>query len=168
MNSRPTQTTSQELRDELLQFIRQKFYEADYVAFVKDTRLLLKWVVLYPASWLRAKEVTLPADRYKEIIIKILMQAVQLGNTGNIHYRPAWLKTVLQSHFRIHGDEYYEEAKSIRTLTDHALLFAGKAALRVPDPVGELAAASRLLTPPKRQPLKGKKAAINMELKLSL
>lgn len=163
---RPKQITSQELRDDLLQFIRQKFYEADYVSFYKDTRLLLKWVVLWPASWFNKRGVTIPAARYKEILTGILMTAVRLGNTGAIRYRPAWLMKVVQSHFAIHGDEYYEAAKSIRNLAEHALLVAGKAAQRAPDPVGELAAANRLLKPANRRSLKPSKGAVNMELKI--
>ena len=167
MNGRPKQTTSQELRDDLLQFIRVHFYEDDAVGFTKDHSRLLSWVVLWPASWFRSKGVTVPSDRYKEIVVNVLMQAVQLGNTGNIRYRPAWLMKVIQGHFAIHGDEYYDEAKSIRTLAEHALLIAGKAAVRAPDPVGELAAASRLLKPANRRRLNAQKPGINMELKLS-
>jgi len=123
-------------------------------------------VILWPASWFNKKGVTVPADRYKKIVTDILMTAVQLGNTEAIRYRPAWLMKVIQSHFTIHGDEYYEEAKSIRNLTDHALLFAGKAAVRAPDPVGELAAACRLLKPTKRRPLSLSKRSVNLELNL--
>jgi len=166
MNQRPRQTTSQELRDDLLQFIRTHFYEGDFVAFTKDTRLLLKWVILWPAGWFNKKGVTVPADRYKEILTKILMQALQLGNTGNIRYRPAWLMKVVQSHFAVHGDEYYDEAKSIRNLAEHALLVAGKAAVRASDPVAELAAASRLLKPANRRSLSPLKGPVNLELKL--
>jgi hypothetical protein len=48
---------------------------------------------------------------------------------------------VIQSHFKHHGDEIYEEVKSIRTLTENALVIAQQSVGQAPDPVGKLAAA---------------------------
>lgn len=93
---RPKQITSQELRADLLKFVRLKFYENDPISFIKDQKRLLSWVILYPAGWLNRRGVTVPGDRYKKIITDILMQAVQHGNTARIRYTPAWLKMVLQ------------------------------------------------------------------------
>jgi hypothetical protein len=119
---RPGQITSQELRDDLLQFVRLKFYENDPIQFVKDQKHLLSWVILYPAGWLIGKGVTLPGERYKKILTDILLEAVRHGNTGRIRYTPAWLRQVIQSHFRAHGEEYYNEAKSARNLAEAVLL----------------------------------------------
>src|SRR5215469_1781942 len=116
------QTVAQDLRDDLLRLLWTKFHRDDpggdsVVArsFAQDRDRLLKWVILWPAAWLNNRGVTLPADRYKQIFSSIILEAVRHGNTSRIKYRPAWLKTVLQSHFRIHGEEYYNEAKSART-----------------------------------------------------
>ena len=110
--------------------------------------MLLKWVVCYPATWLKAREVSLSKDRYKVILEGILMDALRFGNTGSITYLPAYLGKVVQTHFDVHGDEIYDEAKSIRTLAEKAISVAGQVVGRpAPDPVMELAAAARLLKP---------------------
>jgi hypothetical protein len=140
------QITSHELTDELLGFVRRKFYEGDAVGFNKDKRRLLLWVVLWPSTYLDERGVTLPPERYKEIFISVMILALQQGNTGNIIYRPAWLGRVVQSHFKIHWDEIYQEAKSARKLAEHALTIAGRLPVsKSPDPVAEMALAASLL-----------------------
>ena len=140
------QTTSQELTDDLLEFVRRKFYVGNAVAFNKDKRRLLEWVVLWPATYLDERGVTLPPDRYKELFMGIMMLALQQGNTGNIIYRPAWLGKCVQSHFKIHWDEIYQEAKSARSLADHALTITGRVPVgKLPDPVAEMALAAKLV-----------------------
>lgn len=144
------QQTSEELRDDLLGFIQRKFYQGEAVAFAKDRRLLLKWVVLFPAQWLDERAVTLPTERYREVFMKVMLEALSCGNTGAIKYRPAWLGKVIQSHFAVHGQELYDEAKSARALAENALLMCGKLSRTEPDPVREFARAASLLVPSKR------------------
>jgi hypothetical protein len=94
------------------------------------------------------------------------MEALRHGDTLNITYRPAWLAKVIQSHFATHGDEIYEEAKSMRNLVDHAMVIAGKAVQPAPDPVGELVLAHRLVRTAKggaHRPIKRpEKAQLNL------
>jgi hypothetical protein len=147
--------TPQELLDALCRFCQQKFYAEDAISFAKDRPRLLKWVLLYPAAWLNQRGVTLPPARYRIILESILMDAVRFGNTSKVTYRPAWLRMVVQSHFRHHGDEYYAEGKNMRNLVEHAMAIAGPARPAREDPIRELAIAARLLkTPskPKRRP----------------
>jgi hypothetical protein len=145
------QPTPQELVDEVLRFIETKFYAGDPVSFLKDRRRLLRWVVLRPAQWLDDRGVTISTEAYREILVdKILMTALRYGNTGDIHYRPAWLAKVVESHLDIHGEEYYESAKAVRAIVEHTLLVAGRLAHAQPDPIRDLAAARRLI-PVKRK-----------------
>ena len=145
------QPTSPELQDELLRFIQTKFYPGEAVRFVKDTPRLLSWVIREFATWLEDRAVTLPPDRYLAIMRDvILMDAVRHGNTGAIAYIPAWLRAVVQSHLAHHGEEYYEEGKSIRTLAERALWATQRQAVPAPDPIRELATAARLARPKKR------------------
>jgi hypothetical protein len=142
-----TQPAPEDLTADLLGIIQRKFYEGDAVAFNKDKRRLLKWAVLWPATYMEERGVTLPPGRYKEIFLEIIMLALQQGNTGQIKYRPAWLGKVVQSHFKIHWEEIYDEAKSARSLADHALAMIGKipVATKAADPVREMALAAQLL-----------------------
>jgi len=165
-------TVSSELTDDLLGIIARKFYDGDPSGFSKDKRRLLMWVVLWPATYLEDRGVTLPAARQKEIFLETIMLALQQGNTGAIKYRPAWLGRVVQSHYKIHWDEIYQEAKSVRSLASHALLMAGR--LPTPpaaDPTRDMAAAARLLKGSKRKVKPafkaGAKPAQNMEFNLA-
>ena len=149
---RAGQATSQELLDALCDFVRRKFYPTDPVEFAKDRPRLLKWVILYPAKWLDERSVTMPPDRYRAVLESVLMDALRFGATGQITYRPAWLAQVVQSHFRAHGEEYYETAKALRDLAPNALrtILTNRVA-PPPDPVRELALAARLLKTKKRK-----------------
>ena len=163
---------AKELTDDLLAFIQRQFYEGDPAGFGKDKRRLLLWVVLWPATYLEERGVTLPAARQKEIFISTIMLALQQGNTGGIKYRPAWLGRVIQSHFKIHWDEIYQEAKSVRSLADHALLVAGRLpSPQAPDPTRAMADAARLLKGSKRKVKPafkaGFKPAQNLEFNLA-
>jgi hypothetical protein len=152
LNSR-RQPTPLELRDSILTLIRVKFYQDQPPAtFFKNSRHLLSWVGLWPATWLDSRAVTLPIDRYREILAKILVDAAANIRATKVTYLPAYLRQVVQSHFRIHGETYYDEAKAIRNQVEHALLVAGQARSTAPDPVRELAQAAALLKPAKRTP----------------
>ena len=141
-----------ELLESLLHFVEAKFYPGHPVPFAKDKPRLLSWVILWPAAWLAGRGVTLPPDRYRNLIQKILIQA-QANSAEEIKYLPAWLRQVVQSHFRMHGDEIYDEAKAIRNLTEQALKNLSVGAKNAPDPVTELARINRLLNVAKK-PLK--------------
>jgi len=156
------QQTSKELLDDLMAFVQLKFYPGHWVEFRKDYKPLLTMVVLYPAVWLKERGVTLPDDQYKKLLTDVLMVALQLGKTEAVRWMPAYLGRVVQSHFDHHGDEIYERAKSIRTIAEHALLSAGKAAVARPDPVRELAVAARLVKPKKTAPKPAVKAQLTL------
>lgn len=143
--------TSQELRDQLLDFLRRKFYNqpGDEKDFAQDRSRLLKWVVLWPAWHLTGKYgTTISGESYRQIFFKIFLDA-DAHRSERLSYRPAWLRHVIQSHWKLHGEEYYQQAKNVRTLAEHALLMTGKASRAAPDPVSELAAACALLRPKK-------------------
>lgn len=165
------QPTSKELTDACLDFLRRKFYTDDAKSFAQDRSRLLEWVVLWPASWLNEKGVTIHGDAYREIFFKTFFQA-DMNRASRIKYRPAWLCEVIQSHFRIHGEDYYEEAKAVRSLAEHALLVAGKLpTATAPDVTSELALSHRLLLglKAKKQTSRksGFKETLNLELNLT-
>ena len=143
---KPKQPTSQELLDSLCEFVQVKFYPGQAVAFAKDRPRILKWVLLYPAGWLNSRGVTLPPERYKAILVEVLLDALRFGMNSKVTYLPAYLRQVVQSHFRLHGEKYYGEAKTARNLVEHAVLVAGKSVTnQASDPVRELAQAARIL-----------------------
>jgi len=161
------QPTSPELLEELLRFIQVQFYPSDPIAFAKDKPRLLDWVVFEFARWLQSRGVTLPPRRFLEIIRDtVLMDAIRHGNTGKIIYRPAWLRSIVQSHLAHHGEEYYEEGKSIRTISDRALWAAQRPTAPAPDPVRELATTAHLLRLSQRSKKTAQKPPIKAQLTL--
>ena len=152
---RMKQPTPVELRDDCLNILRRKFYTAqgDDKCFAQDRSRLLAWVVLWPATWLNKRGVTIHGDAYRQIFSRVFLQAAS-HMVSKVKYRPAYLRQVIQSHFRLHGEEYYEEAKSVRNLVESTMLLVGKPAVAAPDPVRELATARDILTA-----RKGRKAA---------
>lgn len=160
------QPMPEELTAALLDFLRRKFYTqpGDDRCFFQDRRHLLSWVVLWPASWLNGKGVTIHGDAYREIFFKVFFQAAA-NMTSKVKYRPAYLRQVIQSHFKIHGEEYYEKAKSVRNLADHALMLIGGFKQPTPDPVRDMAKARQILTGMKSK-ITLPKSPINGQLKL--
>jgi hypothetical protein len=157
---REPQRVSQEVLDSLLGLVRRKFYEGDAASFFKDRWHLLQWALLWPArEFFTPKAVELPNARYEAILKVVIMEAVVHG-AEKIKYRPAWLAKVIQSHFAIHGDEYYEEAKAIRTQSERALLALGKLPTKEASAVQDFTTASRLLdgTKPRRKAAQPKPA----------
>jgi len=156
------QPTPQDLTDACLDFLRRKFYAEDARSFAQDRTRLLSWVVLWPAGWLNSRGVTIHGDAYREIFFKVFLNA-DAHRSERIKYRPAWLKEVIQSHFKINGEKYYDEAKSVRAIVDQTLLLIGKQTAPAADPVRELAKAQQILTS-----LKPKKASAETPVKTQL
>lgn len=152
---RQKQPTPEAVRDAVLLVIERQFYRDHRVAFLKDRRRLLEWVVLWPATWMDERGVTISPARYQEILIGpkgILIEALRHGETGQIGYLPGWLRQCVQSHFKFNGERIYEEAKSVQAIADHVLLQVGRSAAPQADPIRQLADAAKLLSAPRPKP----------------
>ena len=165
------QPTPRELTDSCLLLLKSKFYTGpgDDKCFAQDRAKLLSWVVLWPASWLNGKGVTIHGDAYREIFVKVFIQAAAHVQS-KVKYRPAYLRQVIQSHFAIHGEDYYDAAKAVRNQVDQAMMLAGQPRTAAPDPVRDLALARQLLAPKKKTKtvLKSSfKEPVNLEFKLA-
>jgi len=75
---------------------------------------LVKKALLYPAAWLKRREVEIPAERYQAILEGILDTIKAKGNLDQVHYISRYLFHCVQQHIAHHGDTYYEEGKAIR------------------------------------------------------
>jgi hypothetical protein len=145
---RPRQDVAREIVADLLGAIRGSFYgDLPPKRWFEDMDFLSRKVVLWPAGWLSGKGVSLPASRYKQILLDIVRTAKLNGDTSAVKYWPAYLAKCVQSHFRIHGEEYYEEGKSARSILDGVLLRAGQALKTsgCSDPIMAMADAKRAL-----------------------
>jgi hypothetical protein len=170
--SRPAtkQPMPEELLGQCLSFLQRKFYENHADSFAQDRQRLLKWVVLWPAKWLDERGVSLPLNRYRDIFMAVFMDAAMFQAQTKINYLPAYLRVVLEKHFAHHGEDYYDEAKSIRAQVDTALQIAVKigkpVAQAAPDPIRDLARAARLVKGKTRGNKTLLKPALNDQLNL--
>ncbi len=124
---RPKQEVSADIVADLVDAVRRTFYP-EYASdarvkkqFCQDLSFLKTRVILWPASWLNGKGVSLKPERYKEILLTIFNEARIHGTTAPIRYFPAYLAQCVQSHFRINEDSIYAEAKSLRTMLENVI-----------------------------------------------
>jgi hypothetical protein len=153
---RDRQPTPGEMVSELMGVVRRQLYaDLPERKWFQDQHLVKAWFVLWPARWLDERGVTLPPERYREILLGVLDTIKAHGDTGAVKYWPRYLLTAVQSHFRVNGDRYYEEGKSVRAALERALATAQRTQAAAPDPIRVLAEAGRALAVGKRR----KKAA---------
>jgi hypothetical protein len=149
-SERPKQALPVDIVTDLLTAIRNQFYADSREQFLKDQHFIKREFTLYLASWLDKRGVTLKPDRYKALLLGLLNEIKTHGNTAAVKYWPGYLKHVLQEHLKHHGEDIYQEAKSLRTLAENSLLSlshlnggASAAAEPTLDPVRALAEARR-------------------------
>jgi len=142
------QQTPAEMVGSLMGAVRSNFYGEIPEKWFADQHFIKRNVVLWPANWLNEKGVTLPPERYKAIMLALFVE-IKVNATGPLKYPPGFLMKCVQDHFRIQGEKYYDEGKTIRSKADLALLSAINAP-RAADPVAALADAHRILTGHKR------------------
>lgn len=141
---RPKQQVPAEIITDLLQAARS-FYGDCPDKWHADQHFIKRNVVTWPARWLNSRGVTLPPERYKEIVLEVFQGIKQHGKTEAIKYWPGYLMKCVQDHFRVHGEEYYNEGKAIRNKVEAVMLVTGKAAPAVADPIAAMAEVNRAL-----------------------
>ena len=138
---RPKQQLPAEIVQDILSAIRNQFYpDATPKQWAQDSVFIRREFVLYFASWLDKKGVTLKPGRFKQILLERLNEIKAHGATDKIKYFPGYLKHVLQTHLRHHGDDYYQEGKNLRALTESALATLPEPTI---DPIRVMAEARR-------------------------
>jgi hypothetical protein len=142
MTDRPKQQLPGEIVADLMGAIRGQFYpDATAKQWLQESVFIRREFVLYLASWLNKRGVTLKPERYKQILLERLNEIKQHGATDRIKYFPGYLKHVLQQHLKHHGEEYYAEGKALRALTDNLLVGLRSTVAHELDPVRVLAEA---------------------------
>ena len=137
----------------LLGRINAEFYaSADVKAWLRDEPAI-RLALLWPATWLNRRAVTLPMPRYTAILAAILDGIRRHGNLAGIKHFPSYLFHAIEQWFIHHGDELYQERKHIRNAIDLNALRAGPTHQKSPDPIEAMAAAHRLLSS-RRKPAK--------------
>lgn len=155
----------QEMVEDILAAIRGQFYfDCKPKQFFQDRNFLLKRVILWPASWLSSRAVTVAPDRYKRILLDIFQDIKRHGKTDQVAFWPGYLAKCVQDHFKHHGEDIYNEAKNVRAILDAELSKLGS--IPRPDPIKALADAASILRPLKRHKLDKSSPARSKQLTL--
>lgn len=143
VQERPKQPLPAEMVADLLAAIRGAFYgDLSDKQWHQEQRFLTR-VVTWPAGWLTRRAVTLPPERYKAIVLEILDGVKVHGATGTIEFWPGYLLRCVQAHFRVHGEDYYNEGKTVSAAVAKAMGSVGRHQV---DPIEALAAANSVLS----------------------
>lgn len=151
---RPKQETPAEIMNDLLLVIRNQLCPGLSPKEWYQSQNFFKRVLTYPAAWLNTRGVTLPPDRYHAIVRKLILDIKVHSAADSVQYWPGYLLKCFQEHFRHHGEDYYDEGKSFRNLTERALFATRRAqeARTGVDPVEVYAKANAVLAARKRRP----------------
>jgi hypothetical protein len=146
------QPTPTELVNSVMTAIRSLYCPSmdDQTWMKTNYRLTRDWCIFWAARFIAEKGFTLPADRFKAILLNVVSEAKR-EKTGAIAYLPAFLGKCVQSHFKIHWEEYYQEAKSVQNQAEAALLTLGKLPTPTDRTVENLAAAAKVLASARRK-----------------
>jgi hypothetical protein len=120
IEERPKQEVTKDLLGDLMAAAKT-FYADCPDRWFADQHFIKHRVVTWPAAWLNSRGVTLPPERYKAIMLGIFETIKQHGMTEAVRYWPGYLLKCVQSHFKIHEDEIYNEAKAMRNRTEAAM-----------------------------------------------
>lgn len=134
--------------ESLMTMIRGQFYgDLPPEKWFKDRAFVKKNVVLWPATWLNARGLTLAPEKYEEIIVKKLIDLRQ--HAGLIQNPSGYLMCCLQDHFRHNEDALHDEAKAFTNSVANAVSKLSTAPAA--DPVAALATAASVIAPKRRQ-----------------
>lgn len=153
--TRPKQQTPEELVDGLMSVVFTNFYKNSGANWNEQKAFIKQKVVLWPATWLNKKGVTLPPERYHEIMTKLFIEIKVNVAVQVVNYWPGYLKMCVQRHFNIQGQKYYEEAKNIRQQAENVFSGISRAKETITvDAIGAMAAAHAVLTEKNKKKVK--------------
>jgi hypothetical protein len=83
-----------------------------------------------------------------------------------IRYWPGYLMHCVQEHFKHHGDDYYQEGKSVRSALERSMMAFKRISTPEagPDPVRQMAQARALISSPKRTRKRAPKQGLLFDL----
>jgi hypothetical protein len=146
VDKRPETAPADEVVISLVYAIRDQFYREDQKQYFHSQLRDLKAAVTWPATWFNKKAIFVPAERYQEIVMNVLVDIKRHGNMDTIAYWPRYLLTCIQRHFTHDGERYYEEGKAAREVVSRLKL--PSAAAPAAGFIDQLAAANAVLRSP--------------------
>lgn len=127
--NRPRQVTPESIVAGLLALVRGQFCGGmEDKEWFQHSHFVRRNVILWPARFMVGKGFTLPPDRYESILQSVFMEVKHHGQTGDVRFWPGYLMKCVQDHWRHHWEEYYQESKSARSISETALVAIKKVA----------------------------------------
>lgn len=144
---RPKQELPADLVARLMALIRNQFCgDLRGDEWGKNSHFVKRNVVLWPAHFVcNVKGFTISAERYEAIMRDIFMCIKYHGDTGAVRYWPGYLMKCVQDHWKHHWEEYYNESKAARNITETALAGLGRLPVRSDSTVETLASVHSVL-----------------------
>lgn len=109
-------TAASQLIEDMLRML-ERFYPDNKKAFKQQRKFLVDGIMLLP-RYLKKRAVTLPDDRLRKIITALIFDIQRKGGISEYRFFCRYWLKVVQTHLAHHGDEYYEEGKSLRNALD--------------------------------------------------
>lgn len=112
--------TADEFTAAMLAEIRRDFYRGEVgKRYFWDEPMLLQAIAL-PARWMNDHHVQASASKYREILRGVLGKIKEHGNRAAIHSFGRYFLHAVQTHMDHHGEDYYDQAKALRTQVNRA------------------------------------------------
>lgn len=162
---RAAQQTPAQMVESMMLLIHGQFYgDANAHTWCRDRNYIKTEVVLWPATWLKKRGMTVPASTYERLLVEKINDVKRNCAQAEFTYFPAYLAKCIKDHFQFHADELNEQAKSVRGPV--AALLGGLKPGRSPDLVDALVAARDVLVCRKRAKKPSPKAAVAVQKEL--
>jgi hypothetical protein len=109
--------SAETLVKDTLHRLRNQFFADDEKGFFQQRSMLVE-AITTPARWLEERGVHLPEEKLRDILDRIILGIMRHGATGRIGYFCRYFLFTVQEHMKHQGEKYYEEGKSLRTITE--------------------------------------------------
>jgi hypothetical protein len=120
--ARPKQETPAARVADVMRMIRGQWYaDLPEKKWFQDEAFVMRNVVLWPASWLNKRGLTLPPERYFAIIIDKLNDVKRNTAQATLKSPAGYLMRCLQDHFAHNEDAIHDEAKNFSAKVNLAL-----------------------------------------------
>lgn len=110
---RPSQQTPAEMVQGLMATIRGQFFGSEPPAvWYRWEGYLKREVVLWPASWLRSRGMTMSPSAYEGMLLEKIQDVKRNAHQESFKCFPAYLAHCIKDHFRHNEERIYTECKA--------------------------------------------------------
>jgi hypothetical protein len=107
---------SPDLVADFIRIIKDQFYLDVPERRFRQQRSMLVQAITYPAAWLAKRGMTqeISSSRYRDLINDVVAEVKRFGRMSEAYSPAHYFFKVMQTHMAHHGEEYYDECRSVR------------------------------------------------------